>query len=143
MSFLIQELSEPIRVKEKKKNREVLSNMEARAIKRYIPTSPRKMRLLVDLIRHLNVEDGLNTLKFSKKHPAKVIEKTLLSAYSNLVSKLDTGRLDKKEVIIKEAFVDGGPVLKRMLPAPQGRAYRIRKRSAHLTLVVENIEEKN
>jgi large subunit ribosomal protein L22 len=117
--------------------------MEARAIKRYIPTSPRKMRLLVDLIRNLSVEDGINTLKFSKKHPAKVIEQTLLSAYSNLVRKLDTGRLDKKEVVIKEAYVNGGPVLKRMLPAPQGRAYRIRKRSAHLTLVVENIEEKN
>ena len=116
--------------------------MEARAVKRYIPTSPRKMRLLVDLIRNMNVEDGLNTLKFSKKHPAKVVELTLLSAYSNLVGKLDTGRLDKKEVIIKEAFVNGGPVMKRMLPAPQGREYRIRKRSAHLTLVVENIEEK-
>ena len=116
--------------------------MEARAVKRYIPTSPRKMRLLVDLIRNMNVEDGLNTLKFSKKHPAKVVEKTLLSAYSNLVNKIDTGRLDKKEVMIKAAFVDGGPVMKRMLPAPQGRAYRIRKRSAHLTLVVENIETK-
>lgn len=116
--------------------------MEARAVKRYIPTSPRKMRLLVDLIRNMNVEDGLNTLKFSKKHPAKVVELTLLSAYSNLVSKMDTGRIDKKEVVIKEAYVNGGPVMKRMLPAPQGRAYRIRKRSAHLTLIVENKEAK-
>jgi len=115
--------------------------MEARAIKRYIPTSPRKMRLLVDLIRNKTVEEGINTLKFSKKHPAEVIEKTLISAYSNLVKKMDTGRLDKHEVIIKEAFVNGGPVLKRMLPAPQGRAYRVRKRSAHLTLIVENIEK--
>lgn len=116
--------------------------MEAKAIKRYIPTSPRKMRLLVDLVRNKSVEDGLNILHFSKKHPAKVIEKTILSAYSNLIRKLDTGRLDKKDVMIKEAYVDGGPVLKRMMPAPQGRAYRIRKRSAHLTLIVENLEQK-
>jgi len=117
--------------------------MEAKAIKRYIPSSPRKMRLLVDLIRNKSIEDGVNILKFSKKHPAKVVEKTLVSAYSNLVKKLDTGRLNKNEVFVKEAFVDGGPVLKRMLPAPQGRAYRIRKRSAHLTIIVENIEAKN
>lgn len=116
--------------------------MEAKAIKRYIPTSPRKMRLLVDLVRNKSVEDGLNILHFSKKHPAKVIEKTILSAYSNLIRKLDTGRLDKKDVMIKVAYVDGGPVLKRMMPAPQGRAYRIRKRSAHLTLIVENLEQK-
>lgn len=117
--------------------------MEAKAIKRYIPSSPRKMRLLVDLIRNKSVEDGVNILKFSKKHAAKVVEKTMISAYSNLIKKLDTGRLNRNEVMIKEAFVDGGPVLKRMLPAPQGRAYRIRKRSAHLTIIVENIEQKN
>ncbi|MCE1164920.1 MAG: 50S ribosomal protein L22 [Bacteroidetes bacterium] len=117
--------------------------MEAKAIKRYIPSSPRKMRLLVDLIRNKSVEDGVNILKFSKKHSAKVVEKTMISAYSNLIKKLDTGRLNRNEVMIKEAFVDGGPVLKRMLPAPQGRAYRVRKRSAHLTIIVENIEQKN
>ncbi len=117
--------------------------MEAKAIKRYIPSSPRKMRLLVDLIRNKSVEDGVNILKFSKKHAAKVVEKTMISAYSNLIKKLDTGRLNRNEVMIKEAFVDGGPVLKRMLPAPQGRAYRVRKRSAHLTIIVENIEQKN
>jgi large subunit ribosomal protein L22 len=117
--------------------------MEAKAIKRYIPSSPRKMRLLVDLIRNKSIEEGVNILKFSKKHPAKVVEKTLVSAYSNLVKKLDTGRLNRNEVFVKEAFVDGGPVLKRMLPAPQGRAYRIRKRSAHLTIIVENVEAKN
>ena len=117
--------------------------MEAKARKRYIPSSPRKMRLLVDLIRNKSIEDGVNILKFSKKHSAKVIENTLISAYSNLIKKLDTGRLNRNEVLVKEAFVDGGPVLKRMLPAPQGRAYRIRKRSAHLTIIVENIEQKN
>jgi len=116
--------------------------MEARAITRFIGSSPRKMRLIVDLIRNQNVEDALSILKFSKKHPAKVVEKTLVSAFSNLIRKLDTGRLNKDEVIVKQAFVNGGPSLKRMLPAPQGRAYRIQKRSAHLTLVVENKENK-
>ena len=116
--------------------------MEARAITRFIGSSPRKMRLIVDLIRNQNVEDALSILKFSKKHPAKVVEKTLVSAFSNLIRKLDTGRINKDEVIVKQAFVNGGPSLKRMLPAPQGRAYRIQKRSAHLTLVVENIENK-
>jgi len=116
--------------------------MEAKAVKRYIPSSPRKMRLVVDLIRNKSVEEGINILKFSKKHPAKVVEKALISAYSNLIRKLDTGRLDRNEVFVKEAFVNGGPVMKRMLPAPQGRAFRIRKRSAHLTLIVENIEVK-
>lgn len=116
--------------------------MEAKAITRFIGSSPRKMRLVVDLIRNQNVEDALSILKFTKKHSAKVIEKALVSAYDNLLRKLDTGRLNKDEVIVKKAFVNGGPTLKRMLPAPQGRAYRIRKRSAHLTLVVENLEQK-
>jgi len=114
--------------------------MEARAIKRYIGSSPRKMRLVVDLIRKKSVKQGLSILKFSKKHPAKEVEKTLKSAYSNLVNAADTGKIDMDEVFVKEAFVDGGPSTKRMLPAPQGRAYRIRKRSAHLTIIVENIE---
>jgi len=115
--------------------------MEARAIKRYVGSSPRKMRLTVDLIRNKRVDEALSILKHSKKQSSKVIEKTLLSAYSNLMNKLDTGRINQEEVLIKEAFVNGGPVLKRLLPAPQGRAFRIRKRSSHLTLVVENIEE--
>jgi large subunit ribosomal protein L22 len=114
--------------------------MEARAIKRFESSSPRKMRIVVDLIRNKTMSDAIAILKYSPKHSAKVIEKTLLSAYSNLINKLDTGKLNQTEVLIKKAIVDGGPSLKRMLPAPQGRAYRIRKRSAHLTLVVENLE---
>jgi large subunit ribosomal protein L22 len=114
--------------------------MEARAIKRFEGSSPRKMRLVVDLIRSKKMDDAIAILKYSKKHSAKVIEKTLLSAYSNLINKLDTGKLNQSDVIVKEAFVNGGPSLKRMLPAPQGRAFRIRKRSAHLTLIVENLE---
>lgn len=115
--------------------------MEARAIKRFVRSSPRKMRLIVDLIRNKNVEEAEGILKFSKKHSAEIVSSVLLSAYSNLLNKLDSGRVGKNEVIIKEAFVDGGPVLKRMLPAPQGRAFRIRKRTAHVTLIVENNEQ--
>lgn len=116
--------------------------METRALTRYIGSSPRKMRLVVDLIRNRNVEEALAILKYTNKNASKVVEKTLLSAYSNLVRKLDTGRINKNEVIVKLAFVNEGPSLKRMLPAPQGRAYRIRKRSSHLTLVVEHLENK-
>jgi len=114
--------------------------MESRAIKKYIGSSPRKMRLVTDLIRNKSVKEGLAILKYSKKHPAKEVEKTLKSAYNNLMNTLDTGKLDSEDVFIKEIFVNGGPTMKRLLPAPQGRAYRVRKRSAHLTIIVENIE---
>jgi len=114
--------------------------MESRAIKRYIGSSPRKMRLVVDLIRNKSVEESIAILRFSKKHPAVDVEKTVRSAYSNLVNAHDTGRIKMDEVFVKEAFVDVGPTMKRMLPAPQGRAFRIRKRSAHLTVIV-NYEE--
>lgn len=114
--------------------------MEARAVKKYIGSSPRKMRLVVELIRNKSVKESLSTLKYSKKHAAKEVEKTLKSAYNNLLNTLDTGKIDTEDVFIKEVYVNAGPSLKRLLPAPQGRAFRIRKRSAHLTIVVENIE---
>ena len=117
--------------------------MESKALTRYIGSSPRKMRLVVDLIRNRNVEEAIAILRFTNKNAAKVVGKTVLSAYSNLVRKIDTGRINKNEVVIKRAFVNEGPSLKRMLPAPQGRAYRIRKRSSHLTVVVEHIENKS
>lgn len=112
--------------------------MEARAIKRYTPGSPRKMRLVVDLIRGKSVNEALNILHFSPKHSSKIVEMTLRSAVSNLANKTDSGKVDEKAVMVKSIFVDGGPVLKRMLPAPQGRAYRIRKRLNHLTIVVSD-----
>jgi large subunit ribosomal protein L22 len=115
--------------------------MEARALKRYIGTSPRKMRLVVDLVRNKRVDDAINILKFTNKAAAKVVELTVASAYSNLVNKLDSGRLSQNEVVITEAYVNEGPSMKRVLPAPQGRANRIQKRSAHLTIIVEQIEE--
>ena len=110
--------------------------MEAKAVKRHIPTSPRKMRLVVDLVRGKSVREALSILHYSPKHASKVVEMTIKSAVSNLTNKLDTGRVDEGDVFVKTIFVDGGPVLKRMLPAPQGRAFRVRKRSNHLTVVV-------
>lgn len=113
--------------------------MEATSIKRYIPTSPRKMRLVVDLIRGKSVEEALNILHFSPKHASRVIELTLKSAVSNLANKTDTGKVEEKNLIVKKVFVDGGPVLKRILPAPQGRAFRVRKRSNHLTITISEM----
>lgn len=111
--------------------------MEARAINRYIGTSPRKMRLVIDLIRGKSVDQALHALHFSPKHAAKTAEKVLRSAVSNLQNKDEGGRLETSDMIVKEAFVDGGMTMKRISPAPMGRAYRIRKRSNHVTIVVE------
>jgi large subunit ribosomal protein L22 len=115
--------------------------MEARSIKRYIPTSPRKMRLVIDLIRGKSVSEALDILHYSPKHASRVIEKTLRSAVSNLSNKVETGKVDDHNVVVKTISVDGGPVMKRMLPAPQGRAYRVRKRSNHLTIVIAELEK--
>jgi large subunit ribosomal protein L22 len=110
--------------------------MEARAINRYIGTSPRKMRLVIDLIRGKSVDEALNILHYSPKHASRVAEKVLRSAVSNLQNKDEAGRLEPGEMIVKEAYVDVGMVMKRILPAPMGRAFRVRKRSNHVTIVV-------
>jgi large subunit ribosomal protein L22 len=110
--------------------------MEAKAVKRYIQSSPRKMRLVVDLVRGKSIKEALSILHYSPKHASKVIEMTIKSAVSNLSGKIESGRVDEGDVFVKTIFVDGGPVLKRMLPAPQGRAFRVRKRSNHLTVIV-------
>lgn len=115
-------------------------NLEARAIKRYIPGSPRKMRLVADLIRGKSVEEALDILHYSPKLASKVCETTLRSAVSNLINAKDGGRIDPENVIVTTITVDGGPMMKRILPAPQGRAYRVRKRSNHLTIVVSEQE---
>ncbi len=111
--------------------------MEARAVHRYIDTSPTKMRLVLDLIRGKAVDEALTILHFSPKHAARTAEKVLRSAISNLQNKDEAGRVDTTSVIVKEVFVNGGPTMKRILPAPQGRAFRVRKRSNHVTIVVE------
>ncbi len=94
------------------------------------------MRLVVDLVRGKSIREALDILHYSPKHASKVIEMTIKSAVSNLSGKVESGRVDEGDVYVKTIFVDGGPVLKRMLPAPQGRAFRVRKRSNHLTVVV-------
>lgn len=112
--------------------------MEARAINRYIGSSPRKMRLVIDLIRGKSANDALHLLHFSPKHASKAAEKVLRSAIANLQNKDEGGRLEPEDIVVKAAFVDGGPVMKRISPAPMGRAYRIRKRTNHVTIVVES-----
>jgi large subunit ribosomal protein L22 len=112
--------------------------MEAVARLRNYPTSPRKMRLLADLVRGTDVEQALNTLKFSTKHPSVAMEKLLLSAIANWRVKNEGVDIVEANLYVKTIFVDGGRVLKRMRPAPQGRAYRVRKRSNHITLIVDS-----
>jgi large subunit ribosomal protein L22 len=112
--------------------------MEAVARLKGYPTSPRKMRLLADLIRGNDVEKALNTLKFSTKHPSVPLEKLLMSAVANWKVKNEGVDVAGANLYVKTIFVDGGAVLKRMQPAPQGRAYRKRKRSNHVTIVVDS-----
>lgn len=110
--------------------------MEAVAKLKNVPTSPRKMRMVADLIRGERVNRALNILKFEPKEGAARLEKLLLSAISNWQAKNEDERLEDADLFVKEIFVDGGRILKRLRPAPQGRAHRIRKRSNHVTLVV-------
>ena len=112
--------------------------MEAVARLNNQPTSPMKMRLLADLIRGMEVEKALNTLKFSTKHPSVPLEKLLLSAIANWRTKNEGVDIATADLIVKTIMVDGGRMLKRMAPAPQGRAYRKRKRSNHVTIVVDS-----
>lgn len=112
--------------------------MEAVAKLNKYPTSPRKMRLVVDNIRGLSVEKALNVLKFTNKHCARPLEKLLLSAISNWENKNVGASIDEGDLYVKQAFVDVGRTLRRMQPAPFGRAYRIRKRSNHITIVVDS-----
>lgn len=102
------------------------------------PTSPRKMRLMTDLIRGVNVDKALNILKFSSKESSKRLEKLLLSAISNWQLKNEGVRIEDSNLYVKEVFVDSGRQLKRLRTAPQGRGYRIRKRSNHVTLILDS-----
>ena len=100
------------------------------------PTSPRKMRLVADLVRGERVEKALNILKFSQKEASNRLEKLLLSAIANWQAKNEDASIEDAELFVQEIRVDGGSMLKRLRPAPQGRAHRIRKRSNHVTIVV-------
>ena len=111
---------------------------------RNVPTSPRKMRLVVDMIRGMEVFRALGVLKFSSKEASARVEKLLRSAIANWEQKNDR-KAEDGELFVTKIFVDGGATLKRMRPAPQGRGYRIRKRSNHVTLFVDskNTNDKN
>jgi large subunit ribosomal protein L22 len=113
-----------------------INTMEAIAKLKNYPTSPRKMRLLADLIRGEKVEKALAILEHHPKHPAVPLRKLVLSAINNWKQKNESG--DESELVVKTIFVDGARTLKRMRPAPQGRGYRVRKRSNHVTLVVDS-----
>lgn len=112
--------------------------MEAVAKLRNYPTSPRKMRLLADLIRGKRVDLVLAELEHNPKHPAVPLRKLVLSAISNWKQANEGG--DETGLVVKTIFVDEGRTLKRMRPAPQGRGYRVRKRSNHVTLIVDAVE---
>jgi large subunit ribosomal protein L22 len=101
------------------------------------PTSPRKMRLVADMIRGKRVDQALAMLKFSTKEASTRLEKLLLSALANWQAKNEGKRIEDQELVVSEVHVDSGRMQKRLRPAPQGRGYRIRKRSNHVTLVVD------
>ena len=102
------------------------------------PTSPRKMRLIADLIRGMDADKALAELKLNPKEASVRMEKLLLSALANWEAKNEGKRMDEANLYVSEVRVDGGRMLKRVQPAPQGRAHRIRKRSNHVTLVVDS-----
>ncbi|RTL60126.1 MAG: 50S ribosomal protein L22 [Sphingobacteriales bacterium] len=111
--------------------------MEAVAKLRNYPTSPRKMRLLADEIRGLGVEKALALLEFHPQHNSTPLFKLLKSAVNNWEQKNSGSSAADANLVVKTIFVDGGRTIKRMLPAPQGRAYRMRKRSNHITIIVD------
>ena len=119
-------------IKESKKNQYF-------AMLRNCPTSPRKMRLVADLVRGIDVNKALDILKYSSKEASGRVEKLLLSAIANWQAKNEGVRIEESSLVVKEIFVDSGRMLKRVQPAPQGRAHRIRKRSNHVTLVLDNL----
>jgi len=118
-------------LKEERKNK-------AFAVLRNCPTSPRKMRLVADMIRGQEVNKALDMLRFNPKEASGRLEKLVLSAVANWQSKNEGARIEDSSLIIKEIFVDSARMLKRIQPAPQGRAYRVRKRSNHVTVVLGN-----
>ena len=106
------------------------------------PTSPRKMRLVADLVRGVEVNKALQILKFNTKEASARLEKLLLSAVANWQLKNEDARMEDSGLFVKEIQVDSARVLKRLRPAPQGRAHRIRKRSNHVTVVIGSKSEK-
>ncbi len=114
--------------------------MEAKAIARHVGYPPRKVRQVADLVRGYNVEHALETLKFTNRACAEALSKTIKSAMHNLVNEKG-GSADAEDIIIKSILIDEGRTLYRIRPRAQGRAFRIRKRSSHIKVVVEMPEE--
>jgi len=118
-------------IKEEKKSK-------AFASLKNVPTSPRKMRLVADMVRGMEVNRALDVLRFSPKEASIRVEKLLLSAIANWQAKNEGQRIEENELYIKEICVDSARILKRLRPAPQGRAHRIRKRSNHVTILLDS-----
>ncbi|GAA4433541.1 50S ribosomal protein L22 [Pontibacter saemangeumensis] len=115
--------------------------MEAVAKLNNVPTSPRKMRLVAGLIRGKSVSRALSLLKFEPNSGSERLEKLLLSALSNWQLKNEDARIEEANLFVKEIFVNEGKMLKRLRPAPQGRGHRIRKRSNHVTVIIDSLTE--
>ena len=132
----------------KKQSAELLNEatkQRCQAVLRDCPTSPRKMRLVTDMIRGMAVNRALDVLKFSSKEASRRVEKLLLSAIANWQAKNEGVRLEESNLYVQEVFVDSARMLKRLRPAPQGRGHRIRKRSNHVTvrLASKNVVAEN
>ena len=131
----------PKRKKTYAENLEDTRRDQVKAVLNNCQIAPRKMRMVIDLIRGMEVDHALNVLKFTQKGGAEYVRKLLLSAVANWQEKNDGLSLDDGGLVIEQAFVDSSRMLKRFQPAPQGRAHRIRKRSCHVTLIIGTKEE--
>lgn len=115
--------------------------LEARAVQKHLRRSPRKVRLVADAVRGMQVDKAIKRLEFSKKGSALDVIKVIKSAAANLRNKFEDVRADDDSLYIKRIYVDEGVTLKRIQPAPRGRAHRINKRSCHITVIVAQREE--
>jgi len=130
-----------VRTRTRAENRKEAKKNVAFARLNNCPTSPRKMRLIADLIRGKRVETALHILKNNAKQPSERLRKLLMSAIANWQVKNEGLRIEESDLIVKEIFVDSGRQLKRLLTAPQGRAHRIRKRSNHVTILLDSLNK--
>lgn len=112
--------------------------MEAMVKEKYIKMSPTKMRRILPLVKGKNVEEALQVLNFTPKRAARVMERALRSAVANYFAKEDVPKVAHKQIFIKSAYVDGGPTLRRFRPMSMGRVGRIRRRTSHLTIIIED-----
>jgi large subunit ribosomal protein L22 len=129
------------RKRESAEKRKELKKQQYFAVLKNCPTSPRKMRLVADMIRGMEVNRALDVLKFSSKEASERVEKLLMSAVANWQAKNEGVRIEEHPLVVSRIMVDSGRILKRLRPAPQGRGHRIRKRSNHVTIFVDQKNE--